>query len=313
MYVSGTRFFEIAYDASSYDFGVSELSQVIPEIGEPGIAKIVVQKKPEKRLHAVRTDGTVAVLVYLKQEDVIAWFDYETDGVVEDACVLPGDVEDQVYYTVAREINGSTVRYHEKFALTSECRGFPEAKLADAFAEYDGTAVTTITGLDHLEGEEVVCWGWNTATPFVNADGDAIGRDFGTFTVSSGQISGLSDAVTNAVVGLGYEAPYKSKLAYAVEAGTALCMKKLVKRLGIVARWLHASGLQYGPSFDFLDDLPAVENAASVDENEMRLAYDDEMFSFPGDWDTDSRLCLKANAPRPVTLLAAVVGMETNV
>ncbi len=291
------------------------MSQVIPEIGEPGIVKIAVQHKPEKRIHAARSDGTVALMVYMKQEEVSCWDDYETpgaDGFVEDICVLPGVIEDTVYYTVRRTINGSTVRYHEKFAMESECRGFPVAKLADAFHQYSGTATTTITGLDHLEGEEVVCWGWNTATPFLNADGDTIGRDFGTFTVSGGQIVGLSNAVTDAVVGLGYEAFYKSsKLAYAAE-GTALCKKKRVGQLGIIARWLHASGLTYGPSFDYMDDLPGVEKAATIDQEDMRLAYDEEMFSFAGEWSTDSRICLKAMAPRPVTVLAVVLAMETN-
>lgn len=248
IYASGVRVFEMAYDPGNYDYAASELSQVVPEIGEPAIIKLVVQYKPEKRVHAIRSDGTVGVMVYLKQEDVAAWVDYETDGVVEDALVLPGTIEDSVYYTIRRTINGNTVRYHEKFSIEKECRGFPEAKLADAFGLYTGSAVTTITGLSHLEGETVVCWGWNTSTPFLNSDGDAIGRDFGTFTVTSGQITGLSAAVTNAVVGLSYEALYKSsKLAYADDSGTALTKKKRIGQLGIIARWLHARGLQYGP------------------------------------------------------------------
>jgi hypothetical protein len=314
VFVSGTRFFEAAYDAASYDYTETEMSQVVPEIGEPGIVKMVAQQRPEKRIHAIRTDGTVALLVTMKQENVLCWCDYETDGFIEDAVVIPGSPDDHVYYTVRRTIDGNTVRYHEKFALESECLGFPEARIADAFAVYSGSATTTISGLDHLEGKEVVCWGWNTDEPFTNADGDEIGRDMGTFTVSSGEISGLPDAVTDAVVGLGYSAPYKStKLAYATEegGGGGLCMKKRVAQLGIIAKWLHARGLQYGPSFDYLDDLPAVEAARDVDENDMRSAYDEEMFGFPGEWDTDSRICLQANAPRPATVLAVVFQMET--
>lgn len=314
IYVSGRRFFELGYDGTSFDYAADEVSQIIPEIGDPGIVKIAAQQKPEKRLHAVRSDGTVAVMVYLKQEKVLCWVDYETDGDVEDVCVLPGEEEDSVYYTVKRTINGSTVRYHEKFAMESECRGFPEAKLADAFYEWSGAAATTITGLSHLEGETVSVWGWNTSSPFTNAEGSAIGRYFGTFTVTAGQVTGLSASVTNAIVGLPYTATYKSsKLAYAVEAGPALNMKKKVSQIGIIARWIHASGLQYGPSFDYMDDLPRVEDAATVDSNDMRTAYDEEMFQFPGDWSTDSRIYLKATAPKPCTLLAVVVGMETHV
>lgn len=310
---SGTRVYEAAYDGSSYDYAVNELTGIVPEIGVPGIVKIVVQHQPEKRFHCIRSDGTVALLCYDKQEEITCWVDIETDGVIEDGVVIPGDVEDQVYYTVKRTVGG-TVRYHEKFALESECRGFPDAKLADAFVEWTGAASTTITGLGVLENKTVACWGWNTAVPFTNADGEETGRDFGTFVVSGGQISGLSAEVTNAIVGLPYTARYKSsKLSYEMKSGTALCMRKEVKRLGIIARWLHASGLRYGPSFDKLEDLPMVERAQDVDENDMRTSYDEETFSFPGEWSSDSRVCLEAASPRPCTLLAAVIGMDVEV
>jgi hypothetical protein len=311
---SGIRVYEGAYDAGSYDYVASELTQLIPEIGEPGIIKIVVQHQPEKRIHCIRSDGTVALMVFDKQEEVTCWIDIELPGgFVEDAVVLPGSIEDQVYYTVRRTIDGGTVRYHEKWAMESQCRGFPEARLADSFSVYGGAAVTTIAGLGHLEGEEVVCWGWNTATPFLNAEGVAIGRDLGTFTVTDGAITGLADAVTNTVVGLTYTAQYKStKLAYGIQGGSALTMKKRVSQLGIIGRWLHARGLRYGPDFDFMDDLPQVEDGVEVDENDMRSAYDEEQFAFPGTWSTDSRLCLEAASPRPATVLACVVGMESH-
>jgi hypothetical protein len=42
-------------------------------------------------LHFVRSDGTVAMLVFDKLEQVICWLEIETDGVIEDVVVLPGD------------------------------------------------------------------------------------------------------------------------------------------------------------------------------------------------------------------------------
>lgn len=312
----GGRVFEAAYDGGSYDYAVTELTGVIPEICEPGVIKIVVQHQPEKRIHCVKSDGTVALLCYDKQEEVTCWVDITTDGTVEDAVVLPGTTEDQVYYTVLRTINGSSVRYHEKFALESECRGFPDAKLADAFIEWSGAASTTITGLSALEGETVTVWGWRTDTPFTNADGDETGKDLGTYTVSSGQIT-VSEAVTNAVVGLAYTAQFKStKLAFVqTRAGmeyspAGLCVKKRVSQLGVIARWLHAAGLRYGPSFDLMDDLPQTEKYNDVDADEMRSAYDEEVFAFPGDWSTDSRICLEAASPRPCTVMACIFELE---
>lgn len=307
----GVRVYEAAYDGGAYDYAVSELTGIVPEIGEPGIVKIVAQHQPEKRFHCIRSDGTVALLAYDKQEEVTCWIDIETDGDIEDAVVLPGGAEDQVYYTVLRTINGSPVRYHEKFALESECTGFVKAKLSDAFVEWSGAAATAVTGLSALEGRSVTVWGWNTATPFTNAQGTACGRSLGTFTVSGGQITGLPYAVTNAVVGLPYTARYKSsKLTYATEEGSALGKKKRVSRIGVIARWLHASGLRYGPDFVTMDALPQVEKAQTIDANDMRLAYDEEMFPFPGHWDADSRVCLEAVSPKPCTLMACLIEVE---
>jgi len=301
IYASGNRIYESGYDAGTYDYASAEISQLVPEIGDPGIVRLAAQQKPEKRVHVVRTDGTVGLMVYDKQEQVTCWVDIETDGVVEDVVVLPGMQEDYVYYTVKRVINGNTKRYHEKFAFEEECRGYPDAKLADSFIEYSGASTATITGLGHLEGESVVAWGWD--------DDDTAGRDLGTYTVASGSIT-LSVAVENAIVGLPYTATYKStKLSYALKDGTMLCMKKKVTRIGVIARWIHRDGLEYGPSFDLMDSLPLIEGYTEV-VDEMRLEYDEAMFTFAGDWDTDSRICLQAAAPRPVTLLAVVADME---
>jgi hypothetical protein len=168
-----------------------------------------------------------------------------------------------------------------------------------------------------LEGEDVVVWGWNTVTPFTATmpDGSDVetGRDFGSFTVISGQISGLSSAVTDAIVGLGYQATFKSaKLAYAAQLGTALTQTKKVDKIGLVLANTHVQGLEYGQSFTIMDNLPLVEDGADLDTNGVWEEFDKMMISLPGNWDTDARLCLRATAPRPCMVLAAVVGVTTN-
>jgi hypothetical protein len=313
---SAQRLYEIAFDASAADYQTDDISILVPDLNEAGIVQIAIQHKPDVRLHCVRADGTVGLLVFDRAENVVCWAELETDGIIEDVCVLPGAGEDQVYYIVQRTINGATVRYREKWALESECTGFPDAHHADAFYRYSGAATTTITGLSHLEGETVVVWGWNTITPFTDVDGNAIGRDFGTFTVSSGQIAGLSAAVTNACVGLAYEAPWKSmKQAFAAGMGTPLNQMKRIDRVGLVLLNAHGQGLQYGPDFNNLDDLPQADlpdTAGVPDTNHIYSTYDGDMVSLAGTWDTDARLCLKAAAPRPCTVLAAVVSMQTS-
>lgn len=296
---SGSKLYQLQYDLSSDDYRPVDISELAPEITQPAIVKLAIQRQPDTRVHCVRSDGKVAVLVKDQAENTLAWVLVETDGVVEDAFVLPGVIEDSVYYSVKRTINGATVRYLEKWALESEGRGGTTNKLADSFIYYSGVATTTITGLTHLEGETVIVWG--------------NGKDLGSKVVASGQITGLSEAVTTACVGLGYTADFLStKLAYSAAMGTALTQVKKVSQIGIIARDMHASGLQMGPSFTELSDLPSVKDFQAVDPDTVHIDFDAPTFPFGGHWNSDSRIALRATAPKPVTVLAAIVGIQTN-
>jgi hypothetical protein len=262
---------------------------------------MAVQRQPDTRIHAMRSDGTVALGVFDKAESVLCWCDIETDGDVEDVVILPGDDgtgEDSVYYLVKRTINGSTKRYLERWALESQCIGATLNRQADSFVVWTGSSSTTITGLSHLEGESVVVW--------------AGGKDLGTYTVTSGQITGVSESVTSAVVGVAYEAAFKSSKLSRAQGGTALTQPKRISHLGLVLVNAHYQGLQYGPDSATLEDMPLVENGTAVASNTVHATYDEMSFEFPGRWDTDSRLYLKAMAPRPCTVLAAIMSVETH-
>ena len=309
----GTRVLQVAFDANDYEYGSDDLTKLIPEIGQPSVIRMDVQRQPDTRIHCVRSDGTVAIAVIDKVENVLCWLEYETDGDVEDVVILPGangSSEDRVYYVVNRTINGSTKRYLEKWALESECAGGTSNKQADCFVTYSQSASSTITGLSHLEGESVVVWDNGKC---LRTSAGAIA----TFTVASGQITvtnaGASYSATVGVVGLAYTAQWKSaKLAYAAGLGTALTQKKKLEHLGVILKDTHHKGLTYGPDFSHLKDLPQMVGGKEVTVDTVHSSFDDEPFEFEGTWDSDSRLCLQAAAPRPCTILAAVVPVETH-
>lgn len=289
------RIFEIAYSLDDDDYSPRELSILVPDLNESGIVRLGIQFKPDVRLHCIRNDGKVGMLVYDRAEEVICWLEVETEGTIEDICVLPGAVEDSVYYVVKRTVNGGDVRYVEKWALESECQGGSLNKQADAFVSYTGSATTVMDGLDHLEGEQVIVW--------------ADGADVGTKTVSAGKIT-LSTAATNIVAGLVYTAQWQSSKLASI-SGVGLNEVKKVNRLGVIAKNTHYQGLKYGPDFDTLYDLPQVRSGAVQSADTIYSDFDDDDFPFGGRWDTDSRLCLQAQAPRPCTLLSSVIEIES--
>jgi len=288
---SGSRVYEMVMDQYYLTFSAEDLTAICPEIGLPALLRIAVQRRPDTRLHFVRSDGTVAMIVFDKTEDVKAWVTIVTDGVIEDVVTLPGDEEDVVYYTVARTVGGVTVRYLEKWAKQSECVGGTSNKQADAFVYYSGAPTATLSGLSHLEARTVVCW--------------ADGKDQGSYLVTGGAIV-LPQAVSVAVVGLGYQAKYRSVKM------KDLNLRKKINSLGLLLADTHAQGLLYGQDYTTMDDLPQMEQGAVVDANYIWEDYDLESMEFNGVFDTNARLCLVANAPRPCTVVAATAVFEVN-
>lgn len=302
---SGRRVYELRYKSDAQDYGAIDLTALNPDIGLEGFVDLSAQRELDTRIHLVRGNGEVAVLSH-EADQVEAWWRIETDGDVESVCVLPGSLEDQVYYVVKRtiysliegELQPVTRRYLEKFARQDECLGAAMNKLADSFITYTGPAISTITGLSHLEGKEVVIWG--------------NGKDLGTATVSGGQVT-TSEPVQTAVVGLGYEARFKStKLGIGATQGSALTQKKKIETIGLLLADTHNQGIEYGQSFERMDPLPLVVEGVETPTDTIWTEFDNPMVPLPGVWQTDARLCLRATAPRPATVLAAVIGVSTH-
>jgi len=285
----GARVYEAAM-GPTYRLQSNDLTSFYPEAGSSQITHIAIQRQPDTRIHCMRADGSVLIFLYDKYEEVACWVKH-TGGTVEDIVVLPGAAgtgEDAVYYVVNRTINSATVRFLERWSLESECQGGTTSKQLDAHVT--GTVTGGImSGLTHLEGETVTAW--------VN------GKDAGTGTVASGSVSGLTSDGSG-VVGIAYTAQFKSaKLS-------ELTQKKNITRLGVILYNTHYQGLQYGPDFTTMDNLPLMKDESLIADDTVHSTFDEESFNFPGEWSADSRLHLQAASPKPCTLLAAVIGLE---
>jgi len=309
LFVRNGRLFQLEYDGGEFDYQTLDLTLLVPDVGKSGFAKIAVQRYPDTRVHCIRNDGTAAVLIFNRAEEVKCWLDLPTDGFVEDVVVrqaAENAEEDLVSYTVRRTINGVDVRYYEKWALESECVGGIQNKQADSFIASTQSPSVTITGLSHLEGRSVIVW-----ADGINYSPRVAGVQT-TFVVTSGSIT-LPAAVTSYVVGLPYKARYKSgKLTHAAQGGTALLQSKRVEHLGVIMLNTHNRGLRYGKDFDTLYEMPEYEGGKVVQPNAIWAEYDERPFEFEQEFDTDSRMHLEAMAPMPCTLLAAVMTITTN-
>lgn len=111
------------------------------------IADMDVSTEPYSIVWVVTNDGKLAIVVFDKDQDVIAWSLCETDGIIKEVTIVPGASQDQVWLTIQRTIGGTTYTYNEYFdsALNTHC----------AYTGTDANGKATWTGLSHLEGKTV--------------------------------------------------------------------------------------------------------------------------------------------------------------
>lgn len=149
-------------------------------------------RTPHSILWIVRSDGVLLGLTYLKEQEVWGWHRHDTDGAIENVCVLPEAGEDRVYLVVRRVINGVTKRYIERMQLRTVTALTDPRDLAfvDCGLSYDGrnTGPTTMTltgGVQWDQGEQLTCTASaatfgagdvGNAVPFFDASGTELFR-----------------------------------------------------------------------------------------------------------------------------------------
>lgn len=137
-------------------------------------------QKPHGLVWAVRSDGVLLSLTYLREHGVWGWAHHDTDGLVENVCALPEGREHRVYLVVNRTINGVTRRYIERMAsrTITPLTNPRDFLFSDSTLSYDGWALAsgTITlsgGSTWGNGETLTATA--TASVFVAGDvGNAI-------------------------------------------------------------------------------------------------------------------------------------------
>lgn len=295
---SNKKLYEIVFDSELYDYTSTDVSILTPEILFAGVVAIDVQRQPDTRIICVLDDGTLAILVYDKAEEVRCWVTCSSQMEFIDVCVLPAGSEreeDNVFFEVIWQ--GS----HHLCLLEVEnkCEGEATHNCFDLFAtDESGATMTTMGGLSHLANDTVGVW--------------ADGQYLGTRVVNGSGVISLGGTYAMVTAGLLYDGTYKStKLAYAAQVGSALTQPKRVAQLGAILSKTHYQAFQYGPDFDNLDPLPLVHNEKTVAAHTIHAHHDQDMFEFDGEWDTDSRVCIKMVGPLPCTVLALVVAVDT--
>lgn len=105
-------------------------------------------------LWAVRSDGVMLGMTYVPGQNVRAWHRHSTSGYFESVCCVAEGGEDVLYAVIRRTLRGQSVRNVERLH-TRQFTAAADAFHVDCGLTYRGAPATAITGLAHLEGEQV--------------------------------------------------------------------------------------------------------------------------------------------------------------
>lgn len=113
-------------------------------------------EEPYKIVWAVRNDGTLLSLTFIKEQEFSAWAHHTTDGSFKSVCTIVEAAtigfQNFVYHVVQRTINAQTVQYIEQFPERATTGLVKDYWTVDCGLQYSGAPATTFTGAQHLSG-----------------------------------------------------------------------------------------------------------------------------------------------------------------
>ena len=221
----------------------------------------------------------------------------EGKAVCESVAVIPtDDTEYEVYVIVKRTINGATRRFVEVLNVFDfDQTDNTSFNFLDSQLSYSGSAASTISGLDHLEGQTVS----------ILADG-ATHPDK---TVSSGSVT-LDRSALNVKVGLAYTSLLQTmRLNAGSQNGTSQGKTKRI--YDITVRMFETIGVEVGPNLSDMERIPFRSSADLMDEGIPPFTGDKEV-EFRGNYETDGFIFVRQTQPLPFTILSLYPRLTTN-
>ena len=295
---------ELAYNFDVDGYVAPDLTILAEHISEGGFKQLSYQQEPNQIIWCVRNDGQLIGLTYQREQEVVAWHRHIFGGtfssgnaVCESVATIPTDnSEYQTWVIVKRTINGATKRYIEYIHnLNFDETDDTSFNFLDSQLSYDGSPVTTLSGLSHLEGQTVS----------ILADG-ATHPDK---VVSSGEIT-LNRSASKVKVGLGFTSLLQTmRLDAGSQNGTSQSKTKRIYEITI--RLYESLGVEVGPDLNNMERIPFRSSADLMDSGVGVFTGDKEV-EFRGNYETDGFIFVRQDQPLPLTILSLYPKLQTN-
>lgn len=289
---AGRKLFALRQSDGGTSYAAADLLELAEHLT---IGKTIKQtawaKNPASVLWVRLSDGALCSLTYRREQEVWAWARHPITGTVESIAVIPSldGSTDELWLSIARTINGGTKRYIEYLAPPFEPTSPTDKDLmgyVDSGLRYSGTAVSTLSGLWHLEGQSVKV----VANGSLHPDR----------TVSGGKIT-LDGSFTNVWAGLAFTSRVRT-LRLDVPGFGGQGSTKRIPRLTV--RVHNAIGGTAGPGSEVtMEELVKREANDPMDVSPPMRSGDYDVY-IASDFDLDGRVAIVQSAPMPLDILA---------
>jgi hypothetical protein len=307
---AGKKVRELVFDFDTDGYIAPDLTLLAEHIAGSGVGtgftNWTYQQEPDSIVWVVRSDGVLTGMTYQRGENVVAWHRHILGGafssgnaVVESVAAISNSLasskgEDSLYMIVKRTINGGTKRYVEVMQPFDFADNIEDAWFLDSALQYSGSATTSLSGLDHLEGQTVSILANGSTHP------DKV--------VSSGAIT-LDRSVTKATVGLKYTSALQTMR---IESGSAdgSAQGKVKRIQEITTRFFQTVGAELGSSSTSTDLIPFRDSSMAMD-TAVELFTGDKQIEFNADYETDGFIYIQQQQPLPMTITAMYPQLNT--
>ena len=125
------------------------------------ITEMAYQQNPDRIVWAVRSDGKLLSMTYMREQEVVAWSWHDTNegaDLFESVCVIRGSGYDEVWFSV----NRSGTSYIERMVNRMVSTAPEDQFFVDCGSTYDSTPTTSITGLTQLRQKRGCACRWRS-------------------------------------------------------------------------------------------------------------------------------------------------------
>jgi hypothetical protein len=259
-------------------------------------------EEPFKIVWAVRNDGVMLTLTFLKEQEFIGWaHSISPNGLFKSVVTVventptAGEV-DAVYTVVQRVINGNTVKYIERITERTFPNGVVDAWCVDCGIQYVGSPATQFSGANFLAGQTVT--------------GLADGAIIPPFVMPLSGSFTLGTPASKVTIGLGFTPKLQT---LAIDVGEPTIQGKLKKIDAVDVRVAETLGLSIGPDFNHLvpmKDLVIGNVSSTLTGQQSQIVTDlvngDALTILAPTFTVFGQYCIEQPNPFPATVLGVI-------